>query len=332
MLESAFLSSLRRQPGNVPGAKRRRRPRRGRRGITLIELLTVIAIITILGAMMFPALSKARERARAASCMNNLRQIGLGFNMSVDDRNGKLPSLGNNEMGAKGWEPSSWGPFYGLTRYFDNESLLSRDPDKDKVMGASPELFCCPSSGGPFKIADEVWARGFQFGGIDYAFNLGTAEVGAAFPFPGYCDNPSVPFNGPVGPNTEHRSIFSGFSDGLEYTVLVSEVYAQEDERGLQRPGQIAGWVGGLPTCSRRMHAGRWATDTGRSMAIEPHPNGSGTTPREWRAGFGSSHPSFLHTLMVGGSVRRTSFDIDLAVWHALATRNGREYIDATRF
>jgi hypothetical protein len=128
------------------------------------------------------------------------------------------------------------------------------------------------------------------------------------------------------------RTIFTGFPDGLEYTVLVSEVYAQDDERGLQRPGQIAGWVGGSPLCGRRFHAAWWATDTGRSMAIPPRPNSSGTNPREWRAGFGSSHTSFVNTLMVAGSVRSRSFDIDLDLWQALGTRGGREYIDATRF
>lgn len=330
MLEYTLSTRSRREPRSVPRAKCRPWPRRG---ITLMEVLTVIAMIGILSAMMFPALSKARERARAATCMNNLRQIGLVFNMSVDDKNGKLPSLGSSEMGPKGWEPSSWGAFYRLTRYLDNESLLYRDPDKDKVMAASPELFCCPSRGGPFKIRDEIWTPGSTFGGIDYAFNLGTAEVGDIVPFPGHCRDPGLPFNGPLGRNTENRCIFSGFPDGLEYTVLVSEVYAQPDERGLQRPGQIAGWVGGLPPCSKKKKApARWATDTGRSMAIKPHPNSSETTPRQWRAGFGSSHVSFLHTLMVGGSVRRTSFDIDLEVWQALGTRGGKEYIDATRF
>jgi prepilin-type N-terminal cleavage/methylation domain-containing protein/prepilin-type processing-associated H-X9-DG protein len=98
------------------------------RGFTLIELLVVIAIIAILAAILFPVFAQAREKARASSCLSNLKQVGTAWIMYAQDYDETYPNANPATWGdcAAQKNRSGWGGWVGnlLIPYSKNEGIF----------------------------------------------------------------------------------------------------------------------------------------------------------------------------------------------------------------
>jgi prepilin-type N-terminal cleavage/methylation domain-containing protein/prepilin-type processing-associated H-X9-DG protein len=90
-----------------------------RRGFTLIELLVVIAIIAILAAILFPVFARAREKARQSACLSNMKQLGLGLMMYVQDYDETMVPYCTNPPGASYTWPKLIEPYIKNLAVFD---------------------------------------------------------------------------------------------------------------------------------------------------------------------------------------------------------------------
>ena len=99
---------------------------------TLIELLVVIAIIAILAGMLLPALQQARERGRSAKCINNMKQVGMGFVGYTDEFKGVIPPEGNQLVGTKSGGRVWWSAYkdYELIAHY-----IGVVADRDLALG-----------------------------------------------------------------------------------------------------------------------------------------------------------------------------------------------------
>jgi prepilin-type N-terminal cleavage/methylation domain-containing protein/prepilin-type processing-associated H-X9-DG protein len=124
-----------------------------RRGFTLIELLVVIAIIAILAAILFPVFARAREKARQASCLSNVKQLMLANLMYAQDYDDTVTPESYEGAGGSGWwsDPSTHMWWMFVAPYMKNSQILLCPSQSDHYIG------------GGF---DANWM-------VDYGFNCG---------------------------------------------------------------------------------------------------------------------------------------------------------------
>jgi len=223
-----------------------------RKGFTLIELLVVIAIIAVLISLLLPAVQSAREAARRAQCVNNLKQLGLALH-NYESTNGCFPP-GNAQSGigtgkaVKGTNWSIFGriaPFMEQANVFNiaNFMITNSDVQNTTVCRLPVASFSCPSETGQVLYTNP---GGEIFAGANYAFNMGTWYVWGGYGTGSVNTTIALKNAGVFGINQATR--LQQFNDGMSNTVMASEGKLNQAQWRCNLNGGIAegGSIGGV--------------------------------------------------------------------------------------
>lgn len=144
----------------------RKPKRKNRLGFTLIELLVVIAIIAVLASMLLPALNKAREKASAARCVSNLRQIGFGAQLYFADYDDYVPTYKMYDNQADGKNYSYWWARDSIGGYLGYTGGMTTSYATQPWAGS---VYDCPSN--PLNSANNGSPLKSGSGTMNYGYN-----------------------------------------------------------------------------------------------------------------------------------------------------------------
>jgi prepilin-type N-terminal cleavage/methylation domain-containing protein/prepilin-type processing-associated H-X9-DG protein len=321
-------------------------------GFTLVKLLVVIAIIGILVAMLLPAIQSAREAARRMACQNNVKQVALAAHNYETAMQTLPPAL--LYYGANDPRNSKWSPQARLLPYLEEENFESHiDYSKDYetsrfgagFIGAYRiSAYLCPTEErDQVRLDDSSTPIHYP---INYGVNRGVWRV--------FDPAGMLASNGAIQPNegVELRL----FTDGTSKTLLVAEVkaytpYFRDQSLNQQAPptspvevcalgGSFKSESGHTEWVDGRVHQTGFTavftpntsvpcTQSGQTYDVDWTSKREGVDPAEitYSAVTARSYHSggVVNVAMVDGSIHTVSDAVDLAVWRAMATRNGGE-------
>ena len=314
--------------------------RRKHSGFTLIELLVVIAIIAVLIGLLVPAVQKVREAAARLSCQNNLKQIGLAMH-TYHDAKGVLMEGVAPPRTPPGYA-CCWGTWMMLILpYIEQDNLFKLyqnyggNDDMGRALsgGASTlrygsgtnlqvtrqrlTILTCPSDT-PNAPLSGVTSH-------SYMLNFGTTGVWQQSVLNGVQWN-SAPF-GYGSPQTRNQKL-ANITDGTSNTLCAAEGIMGQftDLRGFTWWGDAAGFTTYLAPNSPLPDV---MNDQSYCVNQAPNPPCTGvpTSSNPPMVAARSRHPGIVNVVMLDGSVRSISNQININTWRALSTSRGGEVI-----